>query len=125
MSKKEPKLISFDEFAEYLNGLKGEHICPMCEEEKWTLYTPKELEDQSNNRRMQPTIPFATYSSKDGKEKGNLLGGSVLDVLIMECQNCGYMNFFSYAKVLKNISNSEEKESDSSRQGEDDESPGN
>lgn len=99
--------VKFNEFVDYLNSLKGEHICPMCMEEQWKLFTPDQINhDDDPEKTIIATIPGAFV--KINKEKSSTLYRSPgLDVLLMECQNCGYINFFNHKKVSKNLKSGE------------------
>ena len=105
MSIKEFKLITFEEFAEYLNSLAGDHTCPICCEESWTLYTPNELTpgEDENRARMVPTIPGSAFRKSIDEKSSALYKTPALDVLIMQCENCGFINFFNYRKVEQNL----------------------
>lgn len=105
MSNKNFKLITFEEFAEYLNSLPGDHTCPLCCEESWMLYTPNELTpgDDEDREIMVPTIPGAPFKKNLDEKGGGLYKTPALDVLIMQCQNCGFINFLNYRKVEQNL----------------------
>ena len=64
MSTKEFKLITFEEFAQYLNSLAGEHTCPICCEEAWTLYTPNELTPGDDENRPREGANKQVISSQ-------------------------------------------------------------
>lgn len=103
MSKTEYKLITFNEFAEYLGTLDSDHICPMCSCEAWTLSTPFELSPDDSEKKMVPTIPGTFFHKSPTEKRKDLYSTTALDLLLMQCQNCGYMNFFNYRKVELNI----------------------
>lgn len=98
------KIISFDDFAAYLNTLEGEHNCPMCQSEAWQLFTPKEVSNTEDPEKMiVPTIPGSFLNPTSGENRKSLMKSPSLNVLVMQCQNCGFMNFFNYKKVTDNI----------------------
>lgn len=128
MDNKKSDLLDFNAFGEYLNTLSGDHICPICHTDEWTLYTPHELtKDVKNDKvyKVTPSIPLVSYSKDNDKKKTTLINSEILDVLMMQCSNCGYINLFSHRKVSKNIEtgdykkiNSEETKEDESSENE-------
>ncbi|MBJ8875320.1 hypothetical protein I5412_10070 [Citrobacter koseri] len=111
MSTNDDKKIDFEAFAEYLNGLEGEHICPICREESWSLFTPDQITPPNDNGELIiPTIPGALVK-KDPKKKLNTAGlyrSAAMDILIMQCSNCGFIHLFNYMKVKENILKNED-----------------
>jgi Zn ribbon nucleic-acid-binding protein len=106
MSKKETP-VKFNEFVTYLNSLKGDHACPMCQEESWTLFTPDQLTQGDDSENMIiTTIPGAFFNAPKDK-RSTLYRSPGLDILIMECQNCGFLHLFNYKKVEKNVASGE------------------
>ncbi|MDR7875797.1 hypothetical protein, partial [Yersinia mollaretii] len=109
--------IEFKNFEEYLRNLNGPHDCPICNKAFWTLTTTQTIPDEKGDgeRKVVPTIPGGA-SSKEDRRSGKLLYTRSMNILIMQCKNCGYMNFFNYNTVLKNINDnkfgSEDGESD-------------
>ncbi|CAM3360781.1 hypothetical protein SB6411_00254 [Klebsiella spallanzanii] len=106
MESKKSKLIDFKEFGHYLNSLVGDHVCPICNTDEWTLYTPDELTKDAENAKVYkviPSLPLVSYSEDNDKKKTSMVSSEALDILIMQCSNCGYINLFSHRKVSKNI----------------------
>jgi len=103
MSVKEHKLITFEEFAEYLGTLDAEHICPMCNSEAWNLSTPNELSPGDSGRKMVTTIPGTYFTKSIDEKRQGLYNTKALDVLLMQCSNCGFVNLFNYRTVEENI----------------------
>ncbi|QHJ79261.1 MAG: hypothetical protein [Bacteriophage sp.] len=122
MNDKKPNLATFKQFADYLNTLSGEHICPMCGEESWTLFTPQESTNDDVTETLTPSIPIAAYKNNSDKMKTDIFGSKMFDLLIMQCQNCGYMNLFGYEKVSKNIKTGDYKKAKPSNGGKNEES---
>ncbi|EKS7197927.1 TPA: hypothetical protein QCI11_003307 [Enterobacter ludwigii] len=104
MADNDPDMIDFEKFASYMQTLKGDHICPMCLEEQWSLFTPDAITSLSEkDKKIIPTIPGLYYDKDDRKNKPGFLKSESLNLLIMQCKNCGYMKFFNYKKVLMNL----------------------
>ncbi|ENK9287055.1 TPA: hypothetical protein RY411_004720 [Escherichia albertii] len=103
MSDKEFKVLKFNDVVNYLNTLKGEHVCPMCMGESWTLFTPHNISSEDENTYVINTIPGALISDKKSENSNALFRSHNHDVIIMQCLNCGYTAFFNYKKVQENI----------------------
>ncbi|TBL47995.1 hypothetical protein EYY98_19900 [Obesumbacterium proteus] len=104
MSNDNKNLVNFEQFADYLTTLKGEHICPMCLEEQWSLFTPDVIYSSSDKENMIiPTIPGIYLDKDTRKNRPNFLKSESLNLLFMQCKNCGHMIFFNNKKVLKNL----------------------
>ncbi|EGT0451670.1 TPA: hypothetical protein SMF84_000224 [Serratia marcescens] len=103
MSDKNCDMVDFDAFANYLNTLKGEQVCPICHEEQWKLHTPSEVTEADESKALVlPTLP-GTFLPVEGKAKAGFFRSRSLDLLMMQCQNCGFMHLFNYKTVEKNI----------------------
>lgn len=123
MTSKKTNLLNFKTFGEYLNTLAGDHICPICCKDEWTLYTPHELTkdvENDNVNRVIPSIPLVSYAKEQDKKKAIMVNSGVLDVLMMQCSNCGYINLFSHRKVSKNIETGDYQKLKSEESKEDD-----
>ncbi|QDI17499.1 hypothetical protein FBF86_05690 [Serratia marcescens] len=91
------KNIDLDAFGEYLNTLKSSHECPMCSNTKWTLYTPGDSVNDKGNPIVVPIIPGVTVDVPVTDK--NMFINSTFTLLVMCCNNCGYLNLFSLPRV--------------------------
>ncbi|CNJ37230.1 Uncharacterised protein [Yersinia rohdei] len=106
MSDNNEKVVDFDSFASYLQTLDGDQVCPACNQEKWTLFTPMKVPATPDDDRLViPTLPGSILNTENAKSTGGLFRGASFDVLVMQCVNCGFVNLFNYLKVKDNIDN--------------------
>lgn len=103
MSDKNSELVDFEAFASYLNTLKGEQVCPICHEEQWKLHTPSEITAADESQAfILPTLPGVFLPTKE-KTKTGFVRSRGLDLLMMQCKNCGFIHLFNYQTVENNI----------------------
>lgn len=107
------KIITFEEFAKYLSTLEGEQDCPVCHNETWELVTPNELSNSDDSdKKIVPTIPGTYMVAASGENRKVFMRSASLNLLIMQCKNCGFMNFFNYRKVEQNITSQDYNKKD-------------
>ncbi|TXE60099.1 hypothetical protein [Serratia nematodiphila] len=95
------KNIDLEAFAKYLNTLKSSHECPMCTNTKWTLYTPGDTANSDDSPIVVPSIPGVTVDVPSQDKR--LYTNTTFTLLVMSCNNCGYLHLFSLPRVNKNI----------------------
>lgn len=100
-------VITFDEFAKYLNRQSGSHLCPICGGDAWDLHTPENAlvtsADGKTKKHIVPTIPGTNRIDGDSPHSNQLLQTPILNILVMTCSKCGYMNLFNYQTVKECI----------------------
>ncbi|MEX6283067.1 hypothetical protein AB6F89_15505 [Providencia hangzhouensis] len=103
-------VITFDEFAEYLNKQSGSHLCPICGGEAWDLHTPENAvvtsADGKTKKHIVPTLPGSNRIDSKSPHNNQLLQTPILNLLVMTCSNCGYINLFNYQIVKESIEKS-------------------
>ncbi|EFE55276.1 hypothetical protein AB7W80_00240 [Providencia rettgeri] len=103
----EKKIITFKDFAEYLNRLSASHICPVCNCEEWDLHTPENAAvkgaDGKIRKHIVPTLPGTPRIESDDAPQNQLFQSPELNILVMTCVNCGYINLFNYQRVQESI----------------------
>lgn len=119
------KIIKFDDFARFLNLQSGSHICPICGSGEWDLHTPEHAMVTSPDGKMKqnivPTIPGSTRINNNDEPQNKLFQTPVLNLLVMTCNKCGYVNLFNYQKVKNALA---VESDDNSNQGTTDEPAG-
>lgn len=103
MTDSEKKFVNFDEFASYLERVNALYTCPMCSHRKWSLSTPDTSLRNGEKANIIPTLPGTDLQSNGGV----FLHSKTHNLLIMECESCGYMSFFNHNTVLEKIKNNE------------------
>ncbi|HGJ5865455.1 hypothetical protein [Arsenophonus nasoniae] len=96
--------ITFEEFAFYLQQI-GENIqCPLCKNTQWELFAKTTVQSQftKENINYVTTLPV-TSNIFHGDSLSQMLQVTSNNVLIMNCNNCGYINLLNYEFVYNKI----------------------
>ena len=114
------KIIKFNDFSSYLNRQSGNHVCPICGHDEWDLHTAENAaiksEDGKNKKYIVPTLPGSPRIDPLDAPLNQLYQSPALNILIMTCNNCAYMNLFNYQKVKEKLEqHSEDKGNTESR----------
>ncbi|WP_155731561.1 hypothetical protein [Pluralibacter gergoviae] len=102
----EKNIIEFNDFVRFLGSFGDKrHECPFCHSSKWTLTAGVKQVVDDKNGGVTSLIPLGTTSEPPS---GLISGG--LNVLIMSCNECGYINLFDHHIVLKRLNKLSKKE---------------